>query len=112
MKALQRISSSLLNHYKKLLMIRRANPEIARGDYEALQLRDTKLGGFVSTWEGRSVLVLHNTTARPLKVDLAGIGLERFARIVGAPGRGRATLDGTVLVLEGQTSAVLREEGR
>ena len=42
----------------------------------------------------------------------AGIGLERFARIVGAPGRGRATLDGTVLVLEGQTSAVLREEGR
>ncbi len=109
---LKRMSTSLLNHYKKLLMIRKANPEIARGDYHALTLEGTKMGGFVSTWNGSSVLVLHNTTMKPLTLDLSEAALAQYTRIVGAPGIGRAILEGTVLTLEAQTSAVLREEGR
>ena len=66
---------SLLNHYKRVIMIRKANPEIASGEYHALKL-DTKLGGFVSVLEAEdgtttAAAVFHNTTGSPISVDLA-----------------------------------------
>ena len=101
-------STSLYNHYKRLLMIRKANPEIARGAYTALSFPGVKVGGFVSAWNGSSVAVLHNTTQRTISVDLAEATDLRFTEISAAVGLGQATLDGTVLTLEGQTSVVLR----
>ena len=56
------MKDSLLNHYRKLIATRKANPEIARGDYQALAFTDTKLGGFLCTWNGKTVGVFHNTT--------------------------------------------------
>ncbi len=105
---LRGMRSSLLNHYKKLLMIRRANPEIARGEYTALKFTGTKLGGFVSAWEGKRVMVLHNTTNAPLTVDLQDVNEAGFTRIVAVAGAGEAALEGTQVTLDGQTSAVLR----
>ena len=107
-KDLARISTSLYNHYKKLIMLRKANPEIARGDYTALTLTDTKLGGFISTWQGESVMVLHNTTARTMTVDLSALADGVFTRLTAFAGSGNAVLEGTVLTLAGQTSAILR----
>ena len=54
---------SLYTYYKRLILIRRANPEIARGEYRAVTVPDSKVGGFVSTWQGSTVCVLHNTSA-------------------------------------------------
>ena len=99
---------SLYNHYKKLIMIRNACPEIACGDYTALVIEGMKLGGFVSTWEGSSVLVLHNTSKSAVTVDLAQITDLSPAGIVAFAGVGGATLEGTVLTVDGQTSVVLR----
>ena len=100
---------SLLHYYRRLIAIRKAHPEIARGTYEALALEDTKLGGFISAWEGSSVLVLHNTTQRILTLDLsADPRLAGFSEISAFIGSGFATLEGGVLTLEAQTSAVLR----
>ena len=99
---------SLYNHYKKLIMIRNACPEIACGDYTALVVPDSKLGGFVSTWEGGSVMVLHNTSLSAVTVDLAQISDLDIQTIVAYAGVGGATLEGTVLTIEGQTSVVLR----
>ena len=99
---------SLYNHYKKLIMIRNANPEIACGTYEALQIPDSKLGGFASTLDGSTVVVLHNTSKSAVTVDLAqitDIPLEQLTAYVGV---GAATLEGTVLTIDGQTSVVLR----
>ena len=100
--------ASLYNYYKKVLMVRRANPEIARGTFTALPFKGVKVGGFVSTWNGSSVAVLHNTTQRTITVDLAEVTDLPFAAISAAVGFGSATLEGTVLTLEGQTSVVLR----
>lgn len=36
-------------------MIRKAYPEFVRGDYTALQLNGTKVGGFISDWNGPRV---------------------------------------------------------
>ena len=101
-------ANSLYTYYKKLIMIRKANPEIARGDYTALALKDTKVGGFISKWNGSQVCVLHNTTGSEAVFDLRTIGLAAFTRISASVGKGEASLDGTSLTIPAQTSVVLR----
>jgi glycosidase len=104
---LARIPTSLYNHYKQLILLRRANPEIARGEYTALQLEDTKAGGFIATWNGASVAVFHNTTINPVTIDLSVTGLS-LTTLSGSAGEGEAVLEGQLLTLPGQTSAVIR----
>ena len=98
---------SLYNHYKKLIMIRKANPEIACGTYQPLTVSGSKAGGFLSTYEGNTVAVLHNTSMSAVQIDLATITDVQLAQIVAVIGAG-AKLEGTVLTIEGQTSVVLR----
>ena len=98
---------SLYNHYKKLIAIRQANPEIAYGEFKALELEGTKAGGFLSTWQGNTVCVLHNTSTDEAKIDLSqipGFHFESFTAV----GLGSAKIEGTILTLDGQTSVVLR----
>ena len=99
---------SLYSYYKKLLMIRKANPEIARGDYQALNIPDSKLGGFIASYEGSGVCVLHNATTEPITVDLAQVTDLPLKEICAAIGMGEAKLEGTSLTVDGQTSVVLR----
>ena len=99
--------NSLYTHYKKLLLIRRANPEIARGDYSAVSVPGSKVGGFVSVWKDSAVCVLHNPAQSAVTVDLAALGLD-FDSIAACIGAGEATLEGSTLSLGGQTSVVLR----
>lgn len=98
---------SLFNHYKKLIMIRKANPEIACGTYEPLTVTGSKAGGFLSTYNGSTVAVLHNTSMSSVQIDLSQITDVELKNIVAIAGTG-ATLEGTVLTIEGQTSVVLR----
>ncbi len=109
-KDLSRIADSLYNHYKQLIMLRKANPEIARGEYDALSFEGTKLGGFTCTWQGSTVAVLHNTTLRELTVDLSTATDLVFTVVAGSVGQGTATLEGSLLTLPGQTSVVLRQK--
>lgn len=103
------LDDSLLTYYKRLIMIRAANPEIARGEYKALQLSGTKAGGFISTLNGSSVCVLHNPSNGTATIDLSTVsGAENFKKISAAIGQGSASLDGTKLTIEGRTSVVLR----
>ncbi|MBQ6959675.1 MAG: hypothetical protein IJP78_01720 [Clostridia bacterium] len=106
-KDLKKMSDSLYNYYKRLIMIRKANPEIARGTYAALSFPDTKAGGFIAAWEGNIVAVIHNTTGRTITLDLAAAGAP-YGMLSAVIGVGGASLNGAVLTLDGQTSAVLR----
>ena len=101
-------ADSLYSYYKQLILLRKANPEIAGGEYSALRFNATNVGGFTATLDGKSCLVLHNTTTEPFKTDLANRGLADYTVISGFVGLGSASLEGTVLTLEGQTSVVLR----
>ena len=108
----EKSKTSILWHYRKLIAIRKANPEIARGEYTALEFKNTKLGGFLCTLDGSTVGVFHNTTEKTLKVDLSEVTEQQFTEIAASisvdPFEGGAELDGTVLTLGAQTSAVLR----
>ncbi len=98
---------SLYSYYKRLILIRRANPEIARGAYKAVSVPDSKVGGFVSTLDGSSVLVLHNPSLGSKTVDLAALGLD-FTQLCAVIGQEEASLEGTTLTIGGHTSVVLR----
>ena len=96
---------SLYTYYKKLIMIRKANPAIARGEYKAVSIEGTKVGGFTSTLDGTTVLVLHNPSRGPQTFDISAIG--EFTTLRAVMGLGTAELTGTSLALDGQTSVVL-----
>lgn len=98
---------SLYTYYKKLIMIRKANPAICRGEYTALAFEDSKLGGFTAVYEGTTVAVLHNTTDSPITMDLSAVTDLPFTHINAAIGMGEAALEGTMLTLDAQTSVVL-----
>ena len=108
----EKTKTSILWHYRKLIAIRKANPEIARGEYTALNFKNTKAGGFLCTLDSSTVGVFHNTTEKTLKVDLSEatdlVFTEIAASIAVDPFEGGAELDGTILTLGAQTSAVLR----
>ena len=102
---------SLYTYYKKLIMIRKANPEIARGEYTALSLPDTKVGGFTADWNCKSVCVLHNTTSKDVTLNLNDLKLEDYTVLKSFIGLGEASLDGDKLTIGAQTSVVLRNDG-
>lgn len=99
--------TSLYNHYKKLIGIRKANPEIAYGEMTPLKTKETQ-GGFLCTYEGKTVAVLHNTTTEEAAIDLAEITDVKLTALAAVVGLGDAKLDGTILTLGPQTSVVLR----
>ena len=100
--------NSIYSYYKKVILLRKANPEIARGEFTALKLSDTKTGGFVAEWNGSKALVLHNPSGSAATLDLAALGLGEFTVISGYVGMKVASLEGSTLTLGGQTSVVLR----
>lgn len=100
--------NSPLNYYKRVIMVRQANPEIYLGEYKALSFSDTKVGGFISSYEGSNVCVIHNTTDSEKTIDLSEATDIDFTKINAVLGYGRATLEGTKLTVSEQTSVVLR----
>lgn len=98
---------SLYNHYKKLIAIRKANPEIAYGKYSPLSTSG-KYGGFLCTYEGKTVAVIHNTTKDAVSIDLSQLTDTQLTQLAAIVGVGTASLEGNTLVIEGQTSVVLR----
>lgn len=113
---------SLYNYYKRLIMIRRANPEIYLGEYTALSFADSKAGGFISEYNGKQVCVLHNTTTSAKTLDLsevtqysfntvaACIGVENTEEILesGKAVMPEAKLEGSKITIPAQSSVVLR----
>ena len=101
---------SLYSHYKRLIMLRNANPEIALGTYKALALTGTKAGGFVCEYEGRKVAVIHNTAGRSVKLTLADIPELKNMELTAFIGVEDAKIEGGMLIIGAQTSAILRGE--
>ncbi len=100
---------SLYTHYKRLIQIRKANPEIAYGQYTALKIEGSDLGGFISTLGTNAVCVLHNASTETLTIDLSTLGDQIAAmKLQTWAGLGNAKLEGTILTVEPRTSVILR----
>ena len=109
---LEKMGGSLLNHYRKVIRVRREHPEIARGDFTALKFSTTKAGGFLCTLGDSTVGVFHNTTGKEQTLNLNGTaaaGLAQVAAVLAVdPLEGGAELTDGILTLGSQTSAVLK----
>lgn len=100
---------SLYNYYKGLLLLRNANPEIARGEYTPLEFSGYfSFGGFLATWNGSTVGVFHNTGTTPVTIDLSAYAGQAFSEIRGVAGMGDASLSGQTLTIAARTSVVIR----
>lgn len=100
---------SLYNHYKRVIMARHAHPEIARGDYIPLYFEGfTTLGGFISTFESNSVLVLHHTGGQEVTLDISDYTDVDFKILSISLGYESATLEGSILTIPPMTTVILR----
>ena len=102
--------NSMLRYYCKLLTIRHSYPAIARGEYVSVN-HNKNLGGFIISYEGERLVLLHNNSGEAITVDLsqwsalAELNLSRLCEAIGA---GKATLKGSKLTIEGMTSVLLQ----
>ncbi len=100
--------TSLFNHYKKLIQIRKAYPEIARGNYEPVMFEAFTIGGFTVNYNGSTTLLIHNTGEKTITIDLNDYNL-LFNSIEITVGLGSATLSNNgSLTIEGQTTVILK----
>lgn len=103
--------NSLYNYYCRLIAIRHKHPEIARGDYKAIQYGSKYLGGFLVNYNGSHVVIIHNTSTTEMTYDLtrcaalAGISVTELCDYIGV---GEANLNGTILTIGAQTSVILK----
>ncbi len=101
--------SSLLNYYKKVIAIRNKYPEIARGDYTSVSVSKT-VGGFEVSYEDSNLLILHNVDTESKTIDLTSIsGLTNsYSELKDFVGMGNASLEGNTLIIDAQTSVILK----
>lgn len=100
-------SNSILTYYKRLIMIRKAHPAIAAGDYHALNFPDSKAGGFTATLNGTRTVVIHNTTGSAKTLDMSILDDWEGLKIMDVIGAEDASLDGAMLTVGAQTTAIL-----
>ena len=98
---------SILNYYKRLIMIRKAHPSIAAGEYQALGFQDTKAGGFIVTLNGIRTVVIHNTSGSREVLDLSILDGWEDLKITDTIGAEDAMLEGSMLTVGSQTSVIL-----
>ncbi len=99
---------SLYNYYKRLIMLRKANPEIALGEYKSVKLDGTKMGCFTCTYEGSIVTIFQNTGITPVELDLSTVESINVSKITDYIGVADASLDGTLLTVGEQTTVIMR----
>ncbi len=100
-------SSSLYNHYKKLIMMRNANKEITNGTFKEVNLKvaTSSVGGFIATLDNSSCLVIHNTSDKEYEIDISDLG---YFNINSYAGISRASIDNKILKIGPKTSVILR----
>lgn len=97
---------SLLNHYKLLIAIRNANPEIARGTVENVRLGlSSGVCCLKFTYNGSVVYVLHNVGSSAATVDVSSLGISVLRAVAG---ESPCDLSGSTLSLGGHSSVVLK----
>ena len=100
--------NSLFKHYQKLIKIRNANPEIARGKYTPLYFEDQEyFGGYLSTYNNSTIGIFHNVSSSPITIDLSKYTDYKFDQIRNYSGE-KALLDNQTLTIPGLTSVILK----
>jgi len=63
--------ASLLQFYKKAIMLKNQNPEIARGSIKLIEVGDEKLCAYSSEYEGSKVYIIHNLSDKQVELKFS-----------------------------------------
>ncbi len=96
---------SMLRYYQKLIALRHKYPAIARGLYSSLDCGEKNFGGFSVDYAGETLGIFHNNGTEYLSYDISEFDFGELCDFIGVSD---AVLEGTVLTLGPQTSAVVR----
>ncbi len=107
-KSQSRDKNSLLNHYKKLIQIRNAYPEISRGNYKSIETDINNFGGFISSYNNSEIAIFHNTSTKELKIDISKYIDKEFDEVITFVGLNGGSYENGILVIGGQTSIVIK----
>lgn len=103
--------ASMLNHYTKLISVRNKYSAIARGDYSIVTTDNKNVAGFLVEYGEESLVIMHNNSIESITIDLSQCkALDGYtpSQICDYVGVGAATLEGTMLTIDGQTSVILK----
>lgn len=95
---------SVLSFYRRAIRIRNENPEIARGTVKALELDDAQLCAYSVTYEGQTLIVIHNVAKKSMTATVRDITVTLSKSIYGYQGiRSYLSPDGKMPTLKGET---------
>ncbi|MCH5152818.1 MAG: hypothetical protein J1F68_02510 [Clostridiales bacterium] len=97
--------NSLLEHYIKLIALRNKYPEIARGDYTALKINSSTVGGYSITYNNSTIGLFHNTSMYETIEIILPNGFTELADFIGL---GKASVSNGVLSIGPNTSVIVR----
>lgn len=106
--------NSLYNFYRRVMLLRRQNPEIARGTSAFVAYEDTDVALIVRTYNGKSILLAYNLNGTESKtVDISKViadnGLEgKLAGFLSSDNGRDVGMRGSVLTLPQFSIAVVR----
>ena len=72
--------NSILNHFRKMTQVRKANPVLVYGDYKVLQKEHPSIYAYTRTLGDEKVLVLLNFSSEKAAIGLSG--LEKFGNML------------------------------
>lgn len=99
--------NSIYNHYKKVIALRNANPEIARGQVSSITTFGDSICVLKYVYNGSTVYVIHNMAAIGANLDLSSFG----NLVLSGWTTAEATLSGSQLTMGAFGSAVVRVVG-
>jgi len=102
--------TSILNYYRRALLLRNENPEIARGTARKVEaLCKEQYAAVLKTWGDSSIAIVYNISDEEAEIDLKEGGLEEMEI------RGSLTLNGEeigrtqdVICMPGQSVCILK----
>jgi len=100
-------ANSLLCYYRSLIALRHKYPAIARGRYTDFSM-SKNLGGFRIDYQGEILGLVHNNGTAEASFDLSKLKDISFTEVCDFIGAGSAKLEGTMLTIGPQTSAILK----
>lgn len=97
-------ADSIYNHYKKLIAIRNANPEIARGSVTASDIFGEDIAVLKFTYNGSTVYVIHNMTGMQLPLNVQALNVS----VLRGWTTSESVLEGNTLTIGAFGSVVLK----
>lgn len=101
---------SIYHYYKRGIRIRNENPEIARGEVEAVDIFNNEgVCAVKKTWEGSSILIIYNLGLEKTQVSITGTEYaEKNIRGYLTVGEAGVTIDAGNLTMPGQSIVILK----